>query len=68
MCSAVISARFRMRLAAKLRRRCSCPTFFCLCTSLSAAAPPAYIYNLRVPGEEQETKTCLPLSADLSER
>ena len=47
MCSAVISARLRMRLAAKLRRRCSCPTFFCLWASLSAAAPPAQFCQSR---------------------
>ena len=40
MCSAVISARLRIRLAAKLRRRCSCPTFFCAPGSLPAAAAP----------------------------
>ena len=40
MCSAVISARLRMRLAAKLRSRCSCPTFFCALGSLPAAAAP----------------------------
>ena len=41
MCSAVISARLRMRLAAKLRRRCSCPTFLAFCDSLLAAAASA---------------------------